>query len=183
MTRLPTTASRAMTHAGLILGTAAYMSPEQARGRTVDRRTDIWAFGCVLYEMLTGRPAFARDTVSDTIAAVLEREPDWTALPVATPASVRRVLTRCLDKDMKRRLRDIGDVRVEIEEALPQNVGDIAHKPGETSIAVLPFTNVGGDPVQEYFSDGLAEELDQCARRPERPSRRVTLLGIPLPRP
>jgi serine/threonine protein kinase len=100
---------------GAIIGTAAYMSPEQARGLPVDKRTDIWAFGCVLYEMLTGRVAFAGDTVSDSIAKILEREPDWSALPAATPASLRRLLLRCLAKDAKRRLRDIGDVRIEID--------------------------------------------------------------------
>ena len=98
------------------------MSPEQARGLPVDKRTDIWAFGCVLYEMLTGRVTFAGDTVSDSIAKILEREPDWSALPAATPASIRRLLLRCLAKDPKQRLRDIGDVRIEIDaidEVLP----------------------------------------------------------------
>jgi len=107
---------------GVILGTAAYMSPEQARGKTVDKRTDIWAFGCVLYEMLTGRIVFAGETVSDTIGKILEREPDWSALPASTPAAIRRLLHRCLIKDPKQRLRDIGDVRIEIDaidEALP----------------------------------------------------------------
>ena len=110
------------TRDGAIIGTAAYMSPEQARGQPVDKRTDIWAFGCVLYEMLTGRVAFAGDTVSDTIAKILEREPDWSALPAATPAPIRRLLLRCLAKDPKQRLRDIGDVRIEIDaidEVLP----------------------------------------------------------------
>ena len=83
----------------VILGTAAYMSPEQARGKAVDKRTDIWAFGCVLFEMLSGRSAFAGETVSDTIVAILEREPDWNALPDATPSAVRRLLQRCLEKD------------------------------------------------------------------------------------
>ena len=109
-------------HHGAVIGTPAYMSPEQARGLPVDKRTDIWAFGCVLYQMLTGRSAFAGDTVSDSIAKVLEREPDWSALPVTTPPSVRRLLFRCLTKDSKKRLRDIGDVRIEIDgvdEALP----------------------------------------------------------------
>ena len=106
------------TREGVIAGTAAYMSPEQARGKAVDKRTDIWAFGCVLYEMLTARPAFRGETSSDTIAAILEREPDWSALPAQTPVSIRRLLQRCLEKDPKRRLRDIGDARLEIEEAL-----------------------------------------------------------------
>ena len=106
------------TEGGRILGTPAYMSPEQARGKAVDKRTDIWAFGCVLYELLTGKPAFRAETVSDTIAAVLEREPDWRVLPPATPAKIRDLLRRCLQKDSQRRLRDIGDARIEIEEAL-----------------------------------------------------------------
>ena len=101
--------------AGPLIGTAAYMSPEQARGVPIDRRTDIWAFGCVLYEMLTGRVAFAGDTASDSIAKVLEREPDWSALPAATPVPIRRLLRRCLAKDPKARLRDIGDWRIELE--------------------------------------------------------------------
>ena len=106
------------TREGLIAGTAPYMSPEQARGKAVDKRTDIWAFGCVLYEMLTARPAFGGETISDTIAGILEREPDWSALPAQTTASIRRLLQRCLEKDPKRRLRDIGDARLDIEEAL-----------------------------------------------------------------
>ena len=105
------------TREGLIVGTAAYMSPEQTRGQPVDKRTDIWAFGCVLYEMLAGRPAFARGTVSDTIAAVLEREPDWPALPAGSPA-VSRLIRHCLAKDTRLRLRDAGDARLAIEDAM-----------------------------------------------------------------
>jgi eukaryotic-like serine/threonine-protein kinase len=104
------------TRAGTLLGTAAYMSPEQARGQAVDKRSDIWAFGCVLYEMLTGRAAFAGETVSDTLARVLEREPEWERLPASTAPSIRRLLRRCLAKDTKKRLRDIGDVTLELEE-------------------------------------------------------------------
>jgi eukaryotic-like serine/threonine-protein kinase len=99
-----------------VIGTPAYMSPEQARGQVVDKRTDIWAFGCVLFEMLTGRPAFAGPTVTDTLAAVIEREPGWASLAVTTPLSLQRLLRRCLEKDPKRRLRDIGDARVELDE-------------------------------------------------------------------
>ena len=108
MTESPTVTAVG-TRAGVILGTAAYMSPEQARGLSVDKRTDIWAFGCVLYEMLTGRAAFASATISDTIAAILEREPDWRALPAHVPPPIRRLLQRCLEKDLRRRLHDVGD--------------------------------------------------------------------------
>jgi len=107
-----------MTSVGAILGTAAYMSPEQTRGRAVDKRTDIWAFGCVLYELLTGRLAYRGETVSDLVAAILEREPDWRALPNATPQNVRRLLRRCLEKDPKQRLHDVADARLELEEVL-----------------------------------------------------------------
>ena len=106
------------TQEGTILGTAAYMSPEQARGQAVDKRTDIWAFGCVLYEMLTGHVAFPGETVSDTIAAILEHQPDWAALPATTPPMVTHLLHRGLEKDTKRRLRDIGDARAELDDAL-----------------------------------------------------------------
>ncbi len=105
------------TREGLVMGTVAYMSPEQARGIPVDKRTDIWAFGCVLYEMLTGRQAFRGDTLSDTLAAVLTRPVDLEALPADVPPTVRRLLRRCLEKDVQRRARDIGDVRFELEEA------------------------------------------------------------------
>ena len=108
----------AMTQAGMILGTAAYMSPEQARGKTVDRRADIWAFGCVLYEMLTARRTFAGDEVSDVLASVLARDPDLAALPANTPPSIWRLLRRCLEKDRNERLRDIGDAGIEIRDAL-----------------------------------------------------------------
>jgi formylglycine-generating enzyme required for sulfatase activity/dienelactone hydrolase len=106
------------TRTGVIVGTAAYMSPEQARGQTTDRRTDVWSFGCLVYELLAGRPAFGGDTSSDTIAAVLGRAPDWRALPRATPASVRRLLERCLVKDPAERLTEIAGARALLEEAL-----------------------------------------------------------------
>ena len=107
------------TAEGRILGTPAYMSPEQARGQAVDKRTDIWAFGCVLYEMLSGRRAFDGDTISDTLVSILEHEPDWTALPAATPASVRTLLARCLRKDPRKRLHDIADALIELDEGIP----------------------------------------------------------------
>jgi eukaryotic-like serine/threonine-protein kinase len=113
---LPTLTAN-VTREGLVVGTAAYMSPEQARGQDIDKRTDIWAFGCVLYEMLAGRAAFAQTTLTDTLAAVVNRDPDWTALPADTPSPVRRLIERCLDKDPRLRLRDIGDARAEIDDA------------------------------------------------------------------
>jgi Tol biopolymer transport system component len=106
----------ALTGANVILGTAAYMSPEQARGKPLDRRTDIFSFGCVFYEMLTGRRTFDGETVSDVMARILEREPDWSALPDSMPERVRRILHRCLEKDPRKRQRDMGDVRLALEE-------------------------------------------------------------------
>jgi hypothetical protein len=112
-----------MTGIGLLLGTAAYMAPEQAKGRAVDKRADIWAFGCVLYEMLTGKRTFAGEDVSDTLAFILTKEPDWNAIPANTPESIRKLLRRCVDKDRKRRLADIADARFEIDEALAAPAG------------------------------------------------------------
>ena len=107
-----------MTKPGVLLGTAAYMSPEQARSRAIDKKTDIWAFGCVLYECLTGKRAFPGETISDTLAQVLKSEPDWTALPPDTPRSIRSLLHRCLQKDSRNRLHDIADARIDIEAIL-----------------------------------------------------------------
>ena len=113
----PTITSPAMTQAGMILGTAAYMSPEQARGKTVDKRADIWAFGCVLHEMLTGTRLFAGDSVPETLGLIFSREPDLTTLPAATPARVRTLIARCLVKDPRQRLRDIGEARLALDDA------------------------------------------------------------------
>ncbi|MDH3785677.1 MAG: serine/threonine protein kinase, partial [Acidobacteriota bacterium] len=115
---LSPTVTSAGTQFGMILGTAAYMSPEQARGLPTDRRTDIWSFGCLLYECLTDSRPFAGETVSDSIARILEREPDLDALPADTPGQVRSLLTRCLEKDRDQRLADIGDVIAAIDEGL-----------------------------------------------------------------
>ena len=132
----PTITSPAMTQAGMILGTAAYMAPEQARGTAVDKRADVWAFGVVLFEMLTGQRLFAGATVSDTIAAVLKAEPDWATLPACTPLSIRKLLRRCLEKDRKRRLTDAGAARLEIDDALTASTtAEGASAPGALAVA------------------------------------------------
>jgi Tol biopolymer transport system component len=158
------------TESGLILGTAAYMSPEQARGRPVDKRTDVWAFGCVLFEMLSGRTTFAGDTVSDTIATILTREPAWDQLPDATPSEARRLLRRCLQKDPKQRLRDMGDARLELEEAvtgsaasgrLPEHTTGVTRR---TAIGTLLGAAAGAAAtgifaVSRYRSDATPRNL------------------------
>ena len=123
----PTITIAAATHVGVILGTAAYMSPEQARGRPTDRRSDVWAFGCLLFEMLSGTRAFSGEHIADTLAAVLHGQPDWQALPRDTPPALARLLHRCLERDSKQRLRDIGDAPLEIQ--------DLLASPAEPSIA------------------------------------------------
>src|SRR5438132_4033036 len=106
------------TQAGMILGTAAYMSPEQAKGKPVDKRSDVWAFGCVLFEMLSGKQSFSGETLTDILASVVRAEPDWNLLPAGTPEAIRGLLRRCLTKDPKQRLRDIGEARITIESFL-----------------------------------------------------------------
>jgi serine/threonine-protein kinase len=137
----PTLTSPVFTQTGTILGTAAYMSPEQARGRSVDKRADIWAFGCVLYEMLTGRRAFDGESVVDVLAAVVTREPDLAWLPPLTPRSVTALIRRCLQKDPRRRLRDIGDALEELESTLPGSPLPVVTAPTSTSRlrGVLPW--------------------------------------------
>ncbi|MBY0493123.1 MAG: protein kinase [Cyanobacteria bacterium] len=138
------------TEAGIILGTAAYMSPEQARGKAVDKRADIWAFGVVLYEMLTGRNLFAGETLSDTIALVLTRDFEWSALPSNTPAGVRRLLARALERDPKRRLRDIGDARAELDGTTPEGRDAVATGPLPRSFGP------GALRIGSAFAAGLA---------------------------
>jgi serine/threonine protein kinase/tetratricopeptide (TPR) repeat protein len=166
------------TREGVILGTVAYMSPEQARGRPVDKRTDIWAFGCVLYEMLTGRTAFAGETLSDSIAAILERAPDWSALPADIPPRVRHLVERCLEKNSKHRLRDIGDAAAELAQpmvgesfrvttlpGLRELARQSARQPSRTThdaavaIAVLPFSDMSSARDQQHLCEGMAEEI------------------------
>ena len=125
------------TQDGVILGTATYMSPEQARGKPVDKRTDIWAFGCVLYEMLTGRRAFPGDTFTDVLASLLEREPDWQLLVLRAGPTVRRLVRRCLEKDPERRLHDIADARLELDEALTGDVEAVSTTTGRSWLWML----------------------------------------------
>ena len=122
----PTVLSPAMTQIGIILGTAAYMAPEQARGRAIDRRVDVWAFGCILFEMLSGTRPFDGETVTDVLSAIVSRDPDWTALPEQTSVEIRKLLHRCLEKDPRRRLRDIGEARLICENP---HTGDVAGAP------------------------------------------------------
>jgi serine/threonine-protein kinase len=121
------------TRPGVIVGTIEFMSPEQARGKPVDKRTDVWAFGCVLFEMLSGRRAFSGETPSDILADILTREPDWKALPPSTPPRVRELLERCLQKDANRRLRDIGDARIALEDAVAESAEGSPASPDRTS--------------------------------------------------
>jgi Tol biopolymer transport system component len=136
---LSPTVTSAGTMAGVILGTAAYMSPEQARGKAVDRRSDLWSFGCVLYEMLTGRGAFRGETVTDILSAVISQEPDRALLPASTPRSVRRLLDRCLAKAPRQRLRDAGDARLEIDATNNEEAVEADRAPGR-SRSLLPWT-------------------------------------------
>jgi eukaryotic-like serine/threonine-protein kinase len=129
---LSPTLSIAATQAGVIMGTAAYMPPEQARGKPVERRADIWAFGCVLYEMLAGKQAFAGETATEVLAAVIMKDPEWGALSATTPSPIQRLLRRCLTKDPKQRLRDIGEARITIEEII-SGIGADGVRPGEES--------------------------------------------------
>src|SRR5439155_2936360 len=131
LSKSPTLISMAATNAGVILGTAAYMSPEQAKCKTVDRRADIWAFGVVLYEMLSGRMMFSGETVSETMALVMTKDPDWNVLPASTPARIHELVRRCLIKEPRNRIRDIGDVRIAIEET--QSGSDAALTPPRVS--------------------------------------------------
>lgn len=155
----------AATEAGTILGTAAYMPPEQARGAGVDKRADIWSFGCVLYEMLSGKRTFQGDSTTDVLAAVVRAEPDWSALPAATPQPVRRLLKRCLEKDRKRRLPDIGVAKLEIDDARTAPEAPAARAPGRRSvlpwvlaaatvllIAVAAIWQTSRTPAQEVWS-------------------------------
>ena len=164
------TLSMAMTQAGMILGTAAYMSPEQARGKPVDRRADIWAFGVVLYEMLTGRSIFASgDTVTDIIAAVVTRDPDWSALPASTPPNIRKLLERCLRKDVKTRLQAIGEARVAIDEPAEKPANAPAAPPAQTRRPWLAWA------IAAVAILAAGAGWWRATRMPERPLLRMTV--------
>jgi serine/threonine-protein kinase len=138
-----------MTSAGTVLGTAAYMSPEQAQGRPVDARSDIFSFGALLYEVVAGRRAFAGDTVAEVFGALLQKDPP----PLEGAPSVEQVVRRCLQKDPARRYQSVAELRAALE---PVAANGAKRAP---SIAVLPFENMSGDKDNEYFSDGLSEEI------------------------
>jgi len=155
------------TEPGRIIGTPAYMSPEQARAKPTDTRSDIWSFGCVLYQMLTGKVPFAGDTVSDTLVSLLEREPDWQALPQTTPAPLRALLRHCLEKEPYRRMRDMGDISLALEDTATElqhlmlrteTIATDRTQPTK-AIAVLPFDNLSSNQEQEYFVDGMTDTL------------------------
>ena len=154
LTASPTITSHSMVERGVMLGTAAYMSPEQARGRQADKRSDIWAFGAVLYEMLSGQMAFKGDDVFETLSAVVGRDIDWTALPAATPPSVRRLIERCLDRDPRHRLRDIGEARIVLEDPAPA-----ARAPPRTSEAAM-------EPLAPRYSCGALRNRRRRRGRP-----------------
>ena len=170
----PTFTTPAMTQAGMIMGTAAYMSPEQARGKAVDKRSDIWAFGVVLFEMLTGQRVFQGETVSDIMAATLRQEIDWNALPPTTPANVRQLLRRCLERDPKRRLRDIGEARFALDEGSSVEAGPY-RAPGRLSAA---FT-LGALALVAIASAAAGIWLWTTVRTT--PTQGVTRLSIQLP--
>jgi eukaryotic-like serine/threonine-protein kinase len=164
------------TIVGVILGTAAYMSPEQARGQPVDKRTDIWAFGCVLFEMLTGSSAFVRETVTDTIAAVVGAEPEWKSLPADTPGSIRRLLTRCLQKDARRRLHDIADARIEVEDAMATPAEPaLAPTPRRWSRLALSALSLG-IAIALVFLWAVRDRFGRPAAEPSPPDTRVIRL-------
>jgi len=174
LSRSPTL-TRQATAMGVILGTAAYMSPEQARGKSVDKKTDIWSFGVILYESLSGRPLFEGQTASDIMASVLRSEIDWSALPPATPTAVKRLLRRCLERDTKKRYHDVADVRLEIDEALAETP---SHPVAEGSVrgrtSWIAFAGVGAVSAAVAFAIAYST-------RPSTP-RPITHFSLELPR-
>ena len=174
----PTFTSPAMTQLGIILGTAAYMAPEQARGKAIDKRADVWAFGVVLFEMLSGTRAFEGSEVSDTLAFVLTKEPDWNALPSDTPVPIRRLLRRCLQKDRKQRLADISDARIELDEAFgatpaAEQPAPLAVPPQRSRVPVAVVALVAGALL------GLAAGWKAFVRPPAAPKVTRFLMELP----
>ncbi len=153
------TISMAATMQGVILGTPAYMSPEQARGKTVDARSDVWAFGCVLYEMLAGKPAFDGESAVEILGGIMKADPDWTLLPEGAPPLIRSLLRRCLRRDRNRRLRDIGDARIEIEEALnePPSAGATGISPKRVKRVAWIIAGVAFLAIPVAFAAGILE--------------------------
>ncbi len=169
------TLTRAGTEAGVILGTAAYMSPEQARGKAVDKRADIWSFGVVFYEILTGRRLFEGETVSDVLAAVLTREPNWAALPAATPTAARRVLRQCLERNPKNRLHDIADAGLALDEAVAGGLGE----PGTRGLVPAARTS-RLTTVLATLTVALALSLAAMAWRRDQPAPEQPVVRFPL---
>ena len=186
LTNSPTITSPAMTQMGIILGTAAYMSPEQAKGRAVDKRTDIWAFGCVLYEMLTGRRAFEGEDVSDTLAFILTREPDWNALSANMPAPIHRLLRRALQKDRSRRFESAADSRLEIDDALTSGPVDVSRPTNRrapwiaAAAATLVLGALTGAWVMSLFRQPHVEEQVLRVRIEPPPDGQFVLGGAGL---
>jgi len=177
------TMSHAATQAGILLGTAAYMSPEQARGKKVDRRADIWSFGAVLYEMLTGKPTFAGETISDTLAAVIRAEPDWSALPGNVPPSIVRLVRRCLTKDPNRRLRDSGEARIALDAAISGTPEDAA-APATTTEQTQPLWRRALPWALAAIAIALAIAFSSLYWRASQPEpHRVMQLSLALPEP
>lgn len=176
------TISSGGTADGLVLGTIAYMSPEQARGKDLDTRTDIWSFGCVLFDMLTGTTAFGGASVSDTIAAILTRDPDWSRLPAHLPPSIARLLRRCLVKDAHTRLRDIGDARIEIEDALAHAADPAVAGPARTPRARGSLTSAAAIALLAVGAASGAFGAWAWTRRSAVATRPVTVrFALPLP--
>src|SRR5262245_26328728 len=179
LSQSPTLLTARASVEGVILGTAAYMSPEQARGKEVDRRSDIWSFGCVAFELLTGRQVFEGETVTDLFASIVRSEPDWNALPAATPKSVRLLLKRCLNKDARRRLQHIGEARIAME--------DVAVPDSEPAAVVAAIATPGKRPrfwilataVLSLIVMGLTAAF--ILRTPSAPEARVVQFAVPPP--
>ena len=168
------------TQMGVILGTAAYMAPEQAKGTPIDKRADLWAFGCVLYEMLTGRRAFEGDDVSDTLANVLKLAPDFDAVPATTPPSIARLLRRCLEKDRRKRLADAADARLEIDEALAASDAD-STQPVRATPAGVPVRTTALVAVAALIVGGLLAGLAAWARSSPLDPRPVRFIAVAEP--